>query len=442
MRTFKKYDAAEINAHYRNAVVNITSTVGFTGTVGLTGANYSGNGFFITKRHFVVAPAHLVIAPPNIGALRFPAFTGTGPVPMTNILVTVFNVNCTRDTFVYNATLIGVDGAGDIALLKLNDHNCEGPKIKHCHPYFKFGDSLKYSPGNTVYSIGDLGLNQDFRSVSQGIVRNNKYFDAAGLVVYEGISTTLPYNAQRVFSAGLVPAAGTLVQLIANDGAPIIDVTGRIVGMVTTSTNILATQIPILIPTVLGISINNEDDLALGVSQRFMRCVLRALIKSYCRGEPQHQTVLVTDAALGTTYYNYRKGFLGATYDLVNGRFFAGVLGGGITGATGAACRRVVGIAYHPFGVTGALGITGTVSNGDILSHVNCVEIGNLADQLPLTTLNWRHIAGECARFTYVTQSSLYSVCNEVKATYTDFPFALDYSPLFFNAVASGRGVI
>jgi len=212
---------------------------------------------------------------------------------------------------------------------------------------------------------------------------------------------------------------------------------GRIVGMITTSTNVLTDNFP----GTAGGLIVNQDNLALGVSQRFMRCVLRALIKSYCQQKVQHQTVLVSDPNASNTFYNYRKGFLGITYELVNGRFFASsVLG--ITGATGASCRRILGIAAFPFGTTGAAGLTGVIAPGDILTHVNCVEIGNLPDQLPLSTFDWRKIAGECARFTYVTQASQYNLCAETKVTYAEFPFEFDYSPLYYAGTALTEGVL
>ena len=436
---FEKYNATEVYCHFKDAIVNITGVSIATISGAPITLTYSGNGFFITRRHFIVCPAHLVILPPVLGALRVPPppLTGSGaitqPVPVQNIYVTVFNVNGTRDSYVYNATLVGVDGAGDIALLKLSPNsgcNSGAPKIKHCHPYLKFGDSLKYSPGNKVFSIGTL-FSPDFRSVAEGIVRNNKGFNQNDVVVYELMSTTLPYNAQitRLIS-------GALTVLQSPDGAPILDVTGHIVGMIT---------VPLSISTPSATSglVNaayNSDDYAVGVSQRFMRCVLKSLIKSYCQNKAQHQTVLLTDTGLGTTFWNYRKGFIGTSYQVVDDRFYAGALSTsfGATGATGATCRRILGIVSNPVSGTGAAGFTGPSGNvlpGDLITHVNCTEIGNLPDQLALSTFDWRKISGECAKLTIVHQNPTpaYSTCAEAKITYVDFPAIYDYSPQDYN---------
>lgn len=435
MRTFEKYNATEIYCHYRDAVVNVVGVVGVTGATGAANVSYAGNGFFMTRRHFVVCPAHLVIVPPALGGVnRLPNAPLSQIAPVQYIYVTAFNVNGSNKSYTYRATLVGVDGAGDIALLKLNNNTCgSAPKVKHCHPYLKFGDSLKYSPGNEVYSIGTL-FGQDFRSLSTGIVRNNKQFDQTGSLVYEIVGTTLPYDSQRIFQT-VYGTQVALTQLNSPDGAPILDVTGHVVGMVTGALNVSpwGTQVASSVPVDNG-SVNS-DNYAVGVSQRFMKCVLKALIKSYCQGAVRHNTVLLTDTGLtdstgaSLTFYSYQKGYIGAAFKVVSGNFYAGLVPSATAG-TGADCTQIVGIVVNPNGAS-ATGFTGVT--GDVITHVNCVEIGNLSDQLGLGTFDWRKIAGECSRITLRTQSSSYNSCNESKITYISYPSAFDYSPLIYN---------
>jgi hypothetical protein len=392
--------------------VNIVAQTNVSGTGNV---KFEGNGFFVTSKHFIVCPAHLVIMDPAL--TRVPAGPSGEPTPFNQIFVDVFNVNGSGASWTYQARLVGVDGAADIAVLRIShSDNPNPPKLRKCHPYLKFGSSLKYSPGNQVFSIGTL-FRQDFQSIAEGIVRNNKALDQSGSVVYEMMSTTLPYNAFSTVSSGVI------TKLEAPDGAPILDVTGRVVGMIATAANTSGSSswTP-LNPAPTGAEYFSSDNYAVGPSQRFMRCVLRAIIKSYCKGAANSHTTAVVDPGNGQTFYKYTKGFLGLNFTVVDADFY--------TTNTGANCRQIIGL-----GITGTSAISFAGYTGGILSHINCVELGNLSYQLAPTLLTWRKSAGDKVKVTLRPAQDTYNDIYETSATLLTFPNVRDYSPLSLKPV-------
>ncbi len=142
-----------------------------TAGVGREDVFINSSGFFV-KGHYILAPAHAVIMPPSLTSVvnRYPFFQsqaalGTSVNTMmraSRILVTVYQVNNRRESFVYEADLIGVDGTTDLAVLKINhgkQFNRCSPKIEKCHPYFKIGKSRAAKDREKVYLIGDYVSN-------------------------------------------------------------------------------------------------------------------------------------------------------------------------------------------------------------------------------------------------------------------------------------------
>ena len=187
----------------------------------------TGNGFFI-KGHYIVAPTELVICPPIPDLARYPYVDGTStpntvPFKATRILVTVFNVNGSGHSFIYEADLVGVDGAGNIAVLKINYNkkwNLCNPCIEKCHPYFKFGKSREMKDGETVYGIGgivsgsgDIVIdNSHFsRNISKSILSDHRYLDLNGIIIQECIT---------------LPSGDSIIR-----GIPIVNCQGRVIGM-------------------------------------------------------------------------------------------------------------------------------------------------------------------------------------------------------------------
>lgn len=252
----KEYRPEEILCQYKDAVVEIHSEFILFGASGPTAGSspqavgaqalsanarfdtvLEGNGFFI-KGHYIVAPAHLVLLPPSLTsvAVRYP-FDGTNQVvngTMQNkyvrasrILVSVFNVNGKGHSFVYEADLVGVDGAGDIAVLRINfkkQWNLCNPCIEKCHPYLQFGSSRGSKDGEKVYLLGDYVGNQflpqNFAmsavgAVSDGLLSDHRHLDYAGWILPELVLVSAPAYAQ-------------------SSGLPILNAQGQVIGMQTT----------------------------------------------------------------------------------------------------------------------------------------------------------------------------------------------------------------
>lgn len=267
------YSPEELVCLYKDAVVEIHSEfillgTGLSGTTvgpatGVSGGTplaggrrtdviLEGNGFFI-KGHYIVAPAQLVLAPPSITSVvnRYPILD-PGNVALgrirdqmiraSRILVSVFNVNGKGHSFVYEAELVGVDGAGDIAVLRINykkQWNLCNPCVEKCHPYFNFGSSRGSKDGEKIYVIGDYVTNALDRrlfnavgAIADGLLSDHRYLDYAGFALSEAILISAPAYA---FSAGM----------------PIINCQGQVIGMQTSD---LAAVLPRIVTPVIPIA--------------------------------------------------------------------------------------------------------------------------------------------------------------------------------------------
>lgn len=262
----------------RDAVVRISTQTGITKNTtdiltvnnqvfsqykGLAGQNANnsvdhyytfGNGFFVSN-HYIVCPAHLVLLPPSYsigGYTRYSlnktggrspqdtvTLSGANLFRVGRILVDVFNVNGSGESMSYEARLVGVDGAADIAVLSIScdvhrfPWNANSLSIRKCHPYLKFGNSRRYRDTADVMLIGDLVSRQMTMGLSQG------GYDG-GLMQ----STLRGYVHGRVYNHRFVDPTGyaqpELVIVDANvyacsAGAPIINIYGKVIGIQTLS---------------------------------------------------------------------------------------------------------------------------------------------------------------------------------------------------------------
>lgn len=268
------YSPEELVGLYKDAVVEIHSEFILLGT-GVSGTTVEpatsatggtplapgrrtdvileGNGFFI-KGHYIVAPAQLVLMPPSLTSvvnrypLLDPADIALGRirdqmVRASRILVSVFNVNGKGHSFVYEAELVGVDGAGDIAVLRINykkQWNLCNPYVEKCHPYFNFGSSRGSKDGEKIYVIGDYVSNALDRrffnavgAIADGLLSDHRYLDYAGFGLSEAILISAPAYA---FSAGM----------------PIINCQGQVIGMQTSD---LAVVLPHIVTPAIPLAV-------------------------------------------------------------------------------------------------------------------------------------------------------------------------------------------
>jgi len=477
---------------YRNAVVEIQSEfilIGASGpAAGATcgtplGANsradviVNGNGFFI-KGHYIICPAQLVLLPPSLTSVAnvYPFFSGDdlslGAMRNTmhrasRILVSVFNVNGKGHSFVYEADLVGVDGAGDLALLFIHPKrqwNICNPCIEKCHPFFNFGSSRRSKDGEKVYLIGDTIANplnlRGFNSVGlivEGLLADHRHLDYNGFALAEFVLVSAPVYYPRV-------------------GLPIINCQGLVIGMQTTSVMGALT-----IDNELGIDIFNGHGAVGGPSEFFMRRVIKELIKGTCSRKFNCHLETINNCGAGS-FVRYKKGYLGIAYNVATGvdydvtrDYTSGVVEAALPRVrlspsgeflNSPSCKelvglRVLGIAgtnpndlfgvadglYYVPGGTGAAPLfpslpvspfLGKLHPGDIITHIECVALGDLDRQIAPSLITWRLCAGDQIEICYrrggnvpnsgencfsenYDQLFTYCVCLQ------DYPAGLDY---------------
>src|SRR5690606_5276273 len=151
------------------------------------------------KGHYIVLPASGVLLPPSLTSVvnRYPynvnnivgsavagAFIHDDMVRASRILVSVFNVNGKGHSFEYEAELVGVDGAGDIAILRIacqNQFNTpSNPKIEDCHPVLKLGNSRASKNGEKIYLLSH-------KQISEGLLSDHRYLENSGWQLAESV---------------------------------------------------------------------------------------------------------------------------------------------------------------------------------------------------------------------------------------------------------------
>ena len=322
------YDPEDIACYFKDAVVEIHSEFILLGT-GQTGAvndtpleaNARGdfiletNGFFIDG-HYIVAPAQGVLLPPSLTSTvnRYP-FLDPNDLTLgqiknvvtqpSRILVSVFNVNGKGCGYVYEAALVGVDGAGDIAVLKIKEKYCSqwnlcNPCIADCHPKLSFGRSRSANNGEKVYLLGDYissNGNRAFNAVAaiSGSLADKRYVDYTGYALQELV----------LVNAGVYSHSA---------GLPILDGQGRVIGMQTTD---LSAINQLQDGSTGPVSQQDGVGFVAGPSEKFMRHVVKTIIRGKCPREVNCDLETICDPV--GAFYRYLKGYLGIGYNIFTG---------------------------------------------------------------------------------------------------------------------------
>lgn len=498
IRKCKEYTAEEIACKFKDAVVQVHGQFvllggypgegivdGITGATGgtaleaniRTDVTLEGNGFFI-KGHYIIVPSQTILMPPSLTstANRFP-FVNDADILLgrirnrmiraSRILVSVFNVNGRGHSFVYEADLIGVEGAGNLAVLKI-DHsrawNQGNPCIERCHPYLKFGESRRVQPGEKVYLIGDyVSSSMNPRmfnaagAISEGIVSDHRYADYSGWNLAENVLVSANAYAE-------------------SSGLPIINGQGRVIGMQTTDVigrlNMLAG-----LPNMMA---HQGDGLVGGPSEFYMRDIIKTLIKGQCNRQQNPSLQLITDSV--GNYYRYRKAYAGIAYDILTGPMYSTtndytsgsdtsgfsrininsdgtlsdppsckeLIGIRVLGLAGANPSDEVDVANGAYYVPGGTGtdflpeqlpnspFMGKVNPGDIITHINTNPLGDLGKQVPPMLFTSRLPPGATVEFTYRRGGNLVNVPSAVTndnyenifsnfVKLIEFPLLMDY---------------
>ena len=463
---------AKVCCEHLDAVVKIESSFVFTtqSAADITGGATlvhsdlftQGNGFFIRGR-YIVAPAHLVLTPPSLlaNANRYPFVSASQPGPSgiyptqlvaaSRILVTVNNVNGQGRSFVYEASLVGVDGSGDIAILCINFdsifNSCNPCIQKKCAPYLKFGKSCKQLCGDVVYGLGCPTSRGRFGAdgVVAGEVISNSYADCTGRAQAELFVASFP-----VFSC--------------SSGLPVLDKHGSVVAMQT-----LAQVGDVTVPST-GLTLpvgpySFGDGIVAGPSEDFMKRVILTLINGNC-GKNRDQVQNVADAGLISGYLSYRKGFLGMAWCVLTGMDLTTVTVADGTDptlavqqvqfdtnnafATPPKCKQVVGVRVKalaggatytyidlpgggntgaPFPALPASPLVGTFVQDDIITHMDRKPLGNGNGccTVPPAKILWKKISGKSVELTYRRLADNYDQTLATSVAVTDVPAVYDY---------------
>lgn len=394
--------------------------------------------------NYILTTASAVLMPPSLGAAvnRYPYLTFNNPdvtlgvfkdqmVRASRILVTVYNVNGSGKSFVYDASLIGVDGAGDIAILKINS-NAPFNRFNAClknHPHFEFGKSRALRPGNRVYLLGDY-----LASVNDSLYVNNSNFNVG---IVEGLVTSSRHADHAGWALqDLVTVSAGQIGTAAR-GMPIVDEFGKLVALQTiNSLSVMGTTLNDAagVNTAYGI-----DGYIAGPSEFFMRNAIKEIIAGDC-SRRRNNVAPICDAAGG--YVRYHKAYAGLATDVFEGYmydittdFSAGTAFSGQprvrVGPDGRllnspSCKNIVGLrvlglaganpnadflptALVPTGVPIPNGIyyvpggdetnfltplpispfLGAINAGDVITHIGRYALGDLHTQIVPTLVTW-----------------------------------------------------
>lgn len=188
-RREEKTPAERVFEKVRNATVTLTAVINDEG------ASATGSGFILSKDGVIATACHVVSSDGANGYYQ-------------NIYAVITNFNGTGKTHVVECDIIGVDGSGDLAVVKVKpEYGLNNQR------YVKWGKSTKVKPGDECYVIGDP-LSLDIQSISSGAVRDPKFVDTTGAQVLESI-----WVAASGFSG--------------NSGSPIFDANGEVIGVYT-----------------------------------------------------------------------------------------------------------------------------------------------------------------------------------------------------------------
>jgi S1-C subfamily serine protease len=400
--------------------------------------------------------------------------------------VSVSNVNGCDASYSYEADLVGIDGAANIAVLYINSTrqwNQYNPKLNlcseeicshhhHCHPFLNWGKSRSTCPSDEVIVIGNIA-GPDFIGLTGNEV--NTHLNAGELPpnsqlnesAENGVALATLADNRYVSYGGNTPGELLLLSIFCalgqQTGLPVLNIQGKVIGM-----------------TVGNLSSNSGDNniaitpyqRSVALSEFFMRRPVKALIGAYSQGfiPEKHQGFLQSVADPIGAYYAYSKSWLGlsgivsiqadydTTIDLTSGQRIPVLVDGALT--FGPACKEIVG--YRILAVanesnpnefftlgTAPVGtprlpplpnspLVGIIEPGDIVTHINGCPLGDRKGQVSPALVMWRVRPGEVVTLRFKRQfNGLEQECQEISVqTLTYQPF-MDYP--FYATISNNK---
>ena len=391
----RSHSLREIICNIRDAVVAITS---FS-----SDRTKKGNGFFI-KGFFIICPSSLVLSPPTENEYRF----------ADQILVTVSNVNGqpSGESLTYQATVRGLDGAANLAILSIDydqEWNQNNPHIHHCHQHVSWGKSRNTSAGDSIFIVGNVAppttigfssLIQEETAENGVLISNlsdNRYISYSGTVIGELLLLAVNLPARAV-------------------GLPVFSSNGKVIGM------------------TLG------GNLAL--AEYFMRRPVSKLLRSILDDD-------ITERSQGfVTYtsecYVYNKGWLGlAGIPVVAEDHCTNIdAQGHRTRSTESnPDKRVLGYRIlaiaqktsiqDDFYLAGpdvqSSPLSGIVKVGDLVTTLSDCTLGDRKGQISPASIMWRVPPGTSIKLTYRKQDENFIREHQITVKTLPYPVYLDH---------------
>ena len=306
--------------------------------------SWQGTGFFVSADGYIVTAAHVISQAKDEndekGAI----------VPATEIYALV-----APKYDVYKCRVVGIDGTGDIGVLKIDQDdpfNQKNPPIKG-QKFLKFYD--KPSTGELAFVLG-YPLGTDLSSFSMGIVRNEKFVAP---------SLFIPFNVILITS----PAYQ------GNSGSPIVDVNGNVIGLLT---------------FVYYANEQTFESIGGGPTASTVNLVSERLIEA----DQKKVKGLKVPAYFDKNNLKYRKGYLG--FDSTKVVWFSDI----------PTLNQKYKFPFRkPIGFRGKVSkdspLSGIVGDKDIIVKIDGKEIGALPSQTAPGDILWRKLPGEKVRIDY-----------------------------------------
>ena len=343
----------EIIFNNRDAVVFIHSITKINNE--LTIENRS-NGFFI-KNYFIICPSEVV--------------TINNKEIFEEILVTISNVSQAGKSYCYKASVIGVDGSSNIAVLYLNfddGWNKNNPTIEN-HPYLKWSKSRNLSSSDNIFVIGNV--NNVDNGALMGTVVNNRFVDPAGLIPCELLllSNILPSDR--------------------NCGLPVLDQYGGIVGMTT----------------------YHQRYKNIAISEFFMRKPIRRLIQMFKKDiiESPYIIKIANECSIHLVWFIHNKSWIGIAGRPMNSLDYSNE----------TLNKEIVG--YYVTSKNDFFEI------GDIIISIDECPLGTRKGQIVPALIMYRTPPGSSIKIIYKKLSEHYNENHEINVITKSYPAVLNY---------------
>jgi hypothetical protein len=314
-----------------------------------------GNGFFI-KGHYIICPASLIMMKTRL---------------VNKILIGVSDVNGDSLSYSYSGYIVGVDGAANIAILKI--HNETIPTLRTCQPFLLWGKSRNCCSGDNILLLGDIiGNHFSENGVCCGYLSDNRYVN--GNIVGELLllNTSITKNNQC--------------------GMPILNLEGKIIGMYI-----------------------NEN---LGLSEFFMRRPIKNIIMTYQKQIISNNTSFINKFV--SSDFRYIKSWLAISAIVSSQDDYETTIDRKLLINNKIVSRDIIG--YRILSLLDISPLYNILFEGDIITHINGCPLGDRKGQISPSLILWRIYPGDTINVTYKKQQEIFEFVHqcEVKTLMLD----------------------